>query len=207
MSFIWRSLPAWPPYVDADGHEWKLAPNGFWWLHLNTTGAWHRASSAAAGDVLGIPVPWCSETNEREMRLAFGLTSAPRQDPLKNIHARPNERKPPEPLKAVSTKPKIPPDFADIEPGPGCCAQCRLDDGPLYDGDLCRYCWMLAHLTDHQVARATLPAPVTHGGGLLEERARKTRRTSTGIQLARTAIALMVIWVTVAMVLRAHGGF
>jgi hypothetical protein len=195
VSLIWRSLPPWPPYTDPDGHEWKLAPNGFWWLHLNSTGMWYQAGGPAVGDVLGIPVPAFNPAavalvNENEIRAAFGVppargavtsvtepagswrapaSSNPIPSWMYNGGAGGSSTSntvvpPPKQLHVVpAPAPNIPPDFAPIPLGEGCCAECHLNDGPLYDGGLCRYCWMLANVpVDAPAARPVVELAPVH---------------------------------------------
>jgi len=135
MALLWRLLPAWPPYTDPDGHEWKLAPNGYWWLHYG--GFWHQAGSIAAGDVLGVAVPQATlrGSGDPDTRRHERLADEARADVTQ-------KRK----IRLAAAAPNIPPDFVPLPLGEGCCAGCRLDDGPLYDGRLCRYCWMLAQV-------------------------------------------------------------
>jgi hypothetical protein len=213
VSLICRTVPAsWPAYDGLDGHQWRLDPNGFWWLRWGKQ--WHQAASLAAGDVLGVKVPpailrtsrnWLipqpapptvkpgliygtqtlNEAREKEgtyenlmahheRQIASSFMIAP---PLRTYPASgtgmlsaaggaggnsnswssvPNTVVyPAAELKiAPIAPPNIPPDFAEIPRGPGCCRECRLDDTPLYEGGLCRYCWMLTQVATPRSAPA-----------------------------------------------------
>lgn len=175
MSLIWRVLPPdWPAYTDLTGHQWRLSSNGYWWLRYGR--AWHQASSPEATHVLGEPVPpavlrgnkhWTtaqSDTDEswEVLRVWFEeRIIATMQTPSSYLYYGGSGSRNttfhdglahPVPA-APAPSANIPPDFAEIPPGPDCCRQCHLDDGPLYEGGLCRYCWMLGNVT------AVKPAP------------------------------------------------
>lgn len=165
VSLIWRDPPAeWPACIDVEGHEWKLAPNGYWWLHYG--GFWRQAVSQAVGDVLGVPVPTrtgFTEIGPAAATLSEGhrLLAAAREQLASSIQVPPavigygggGGTTYPSSATLSGTgsisaipAPNIPPDFVPILPGDGSCTGCHLDDGPLYDGGLCRYCWMLANV-------------------------------------------------------------
>lgn len=209
VSLIWRALPAWPPYTDADGHEWKLAPNGYWWLHHG--GMWHQAGSQAAGDVLGVMVP---AFNPAGITLSEGhrLLAAAREQLANPIQVPPavisysegGSGAYPSPVTLSGTgsisaipAPNIPPDFVPILPGDGSCAGCHLDDGPLYDGGLCRYCWMLANV------RVDAPDVLAAADVAELEPAQPLRQTL--IAAAAIVFLLLTLWLGLALVLTVIG--
>lgn len=155
--------------TDPAGNQWRLAPNGYWWLRRGDL--WHQAGSQAAGDVRGVPVPgynpaaFAAVMGEMNERLAqsfrqAGTVPTPRSaDPLKAIRVKPGNVTAVAARREVPTVPNIPPDFLPVPPGPGCCTGCHLNDGPLFEGDLCRYCWMLANV-DVDAPSAPVARPV-----------------------------------------------
>jgi hypothetical protein len=175
MTLVRRTVPAeWPRYVDPAGHVWRLGSGSYWWLLCGPQ--WYGAKSPTATEVLGVPVPVFSP----DVRM-----TVPSPAPAR-----------------VKSAPNIPPEFADygVDDGADRCTQCRMDDGPIYDGGLCRWCWLLAQLPSGKSAPVIVNSP-------LREWALQPRRASSQLQVARTVIALVVIWITVAMILRVHGIF
>lgn len=221
VALIKRTLPEhWFAYTAPDGTQWRLAPNGYWWRHLRMTDSWYQATSPADGYVFGMQVPWLSPLatayldeaagqNARDIRARYGVTigggaggaggttyttTAGRGAGLTGTDSLAASQ---ELLHVATAQPNIPPDFAAIEPGPGACQTCHLDDGPLYDGSLCRYCWMLAQL----------PTPITHGGGPGAEpaatlpRARPLRQPVRVSAVRALSFLFVLAWIALAVYL------
>lgn len=174
----------WPSFTDLDGHTWRLAPNDFWWLswggqwhqaasvavgdvhgipvppdilrkNRNWLGTGTMTALAAFGRdcaVFGNLMAHHERQITRSFLMPPGSSVSKRIVPLTadETAITPIAKVYP----ALAAPPDVPPDFAEIPLGADCCLQCHLDDGPLYKGGLCRYCWMLA-----QVPAQTPAAP------------------------------------------------
>lgn len=156
-------------HTDRTGNKWHLDANNCWWLRYRRI--WLRADSPESRDVYGVPVPpeilSMSSTSLMTIDHISPLSSAAWLAGIgsltANIITTQSLGMPPRTTAVPSpAPPNIPPDFVDLPPGPDCCRECHLDDGPLYVGGLCRYCWMLHALPNPIAPRPIAPSLSTH---------------------------------------------